>query len=400
MNLRSIASKTAYGLRVGLASIALFQFAIGTGLAGDTKPEANFPRDSKTTSPIKHVIVIIGENRSFDHVFATYVPKAGQSVNNLLSEGIIQLDSNKNATPGPNFAKAQQFAATDIDTFLLNPPKQQFPSNVLPAPLVGGPTSGPNGYFAGASPCGVPSVSAVVCAQLSETGLPNTTDPATGLTYYQDLASGGTTLTKQTPDTRITNVEALPAGPFQLTNGNSFVYNDYAASPVHRFYQMWQQLNCGVENASDENPSGCNANLFSWVETTVGAGANGAAQPPICTTPSDATCFTTNYLLPAASYPHQVTTQEGSTALGFYNVQQGDAPYFKSLADSYAMSDNFHQSVNGGTGANHIMFGHGDALWFSDANGNPAVPPNDNAPAFTAPYLGGPNPDQGLGKRG
>ena len=28
------------------------------------------------------------------------------------------------------------------------------------------------------------------------------------------------------------------------------------------------------------------------------------------------------------------------------------------------MSDNFHQSVNGGTGANHIMFGHADAIWF------------------------------------
>ena len=40
-------------------------------------------------------------------------------------------------------------------------------------------------------------------------------------------------------------------------------------------------------------------------------------------------------------------------------MQQGDVPYFKSLADTYAMSDNFHQSVNGGTGANHIMLGHG-----------------------------------------
>ncbi len=30
-----------------------------------------------TTTPIKHVIVIIGENRSFDHVFATYQPKTG-----------------------------------------------------------------------------------------------------------------------------------------------------------------------------------------------------------------------------------------------------------------------------------------------------------------------------------
>ena len=41
------------------------------------------------------------------------------------------------------------------------------------------------------------------------------------------------------------------------------------------------------------------------------------------------------------------------------------------------MSDNFHQSVNGGTGANHIMFGHADAIWFSDGNGHPAVPPHN-----------------------
>ena len=41
------------------------------------------------------------------------------------------------------------------------------------------------------------------------------------------------------------------------------------------------------------------------------------------------------------------------------------------------MSDNFHQSVNGGTGANHIMLGHGDAIWFSDGNGKPATPPHN-----------------------
>jgi phospholipase C len=58
------------------------------------------------------------------------------------------------------------------------------------------------------------------------------------------------------------------------------------------------------------------------------------------------------------------------------------------------MSDNFHQSVNGGTGANHIMLGHGDAIWFSDGNGHPAVPP-ENKVVFTAPYKGGPNPDKG-----
>ena len=47
--------------------------------------------------------------------------------------------------------------------------------------------------------------------------------------------------------------------------------------------------------------------------------------------------------------------------MGFYNVQQGDAPYMKWLADHYNMSDNMHQSVMGGTGANHIMFGFADA---------------------------------------
>ena len=63
--------------------------------------------------------------------------------------------------------------------------------------------------------------------------------------------------------------------------------------------------------------------------------------------------------------------------MGFYNVQAGDAPYLKSLADNYAMSDNFHQSVNGGTGANHMMLGHGDALWFSDGAGHPQKPPEN-----------------------
>jgi phospholipase C len=63
--------------------------------------------------------------------------------------------------------------------------------------------------------------------------------------------------------------------------------------------------------------------------------------------------------------------------MGFYNVQQGDVPYFKQLADTYSMSDNFHQSVEGGTGANHIMLGYGDLIWFSDGHGNPLTPPHN-----------------------
>ena len=57
---------------------------------------------------------------------------------------------------------------------------------------------------------------------------------------------------------------------------------------------------------------------------------------------------------------------KGSAAMGFYNMQQGDAPYLNYLADHYAMSDNYHQAGLGGTGLNHLMMGMGDAVWFSD----------------------------------
>jgi phospholipase C len=56
------------------------------------------------------------------------------------------------------------------------------------------------------------------------------------------------------------------------------------------------------------------------------------------------------------------------------------------------MSDNFHQSVLGGTGANHIMLGHADAIWFSDTAGNPAEPP-ENQVVFNTPAG---NPDMGV----
>jgi phospholipase C len=105
-------------------------------------------------------------------------------------------------------------------------------------------------------------------------------------------------------------------------------------------HPRWQRLDCNKTYSSTFNASGCLADLFSWVEITVGAGTNGKTQPNPFT---------------------EETTGEGSTALGFYNVSTGGVPYFKYLADHYAINDNFHQSVQGGTGANHIMLGSGDA---------------------------------------
>ncbi len=99
MKFTSIAAKGVHYLRMGLAGLAMFQFAICAPFA-NAASEPQQSRDSVTTSPIKHVIVIIGENRSFDHVFATYVSQSGEFVWNLLSEGIV----NSDGTPGPNFS--------------------------------------------------------------------------------------------------------------------------------------------------------------------------------------------------------------------------------------------------------------------------------------------------------
>ena len=63
---------------------------------------------SQTQTPIKHVIIIIGENRTFDHIFATYKPvNKDEKVLNLLSEGIVKADG----SPGPNYRDALQYQA-------------------------------------------------------------------------------------------------------------------------------------------------------------------------------------------------------------------------------------------------------------------------------------------------
>src|SRR5277367_3251780 len=89
--------------------------AIITNLGAPLSAAAQAP--PTTASPIKHVIVIIGENRSFDHVFATYQPKNGETVSNLLSKGIVDASGQ----PGPNWYHATQFNAVVNDSFSISP---------------------------------------------------------------------------------------------------------------------------------------------------------------------------------------------------------------------------------------------------------------------------------------
>src|SRR5215471_2194055 len=102
-------------------TVGLSLFGLVANLSTPFQLSAQTPQTATpgTATPIQHVIVIIGENRTFDHVFATYKPVAGQTVNNLLSEGIV----NRDGTPGPNFPLAHQSQATDSkpDKYMLNP---------------------------------------------------------------------------------------------------------------------------------------------------------------------------------------------------------------------------------------------------------------------------------------
>ena len=44
-------------------------------------------------------------------------------------------------------------------------------------------------------------------------------------------------------------------------------------------------------------------------------------------------------------------TNQGGVAMGFYNMAAGDAAYLRDLAQRYALADNYHQPIMGGTGA-------------------------------------------------
>ena len=287
---------------VAVGAVAAVTVMMTAAAAGGTSHAAWSP---PTTTPIKHVVVIIGENHSFDNVFATYQPPRRQKIDNLRSEGIVTASGGA----GPDFSNAAQLQATNTSTYSLNPTITG-PYALLPQP--------------------------------------NTT-------YVSPGCDGG--LPGNSPDTRFP--ANLANGPFQITDYVPYfdthqggtgceLFGAYVGDPIHRFYQMWQQ---------SAQPGD---HLQTWVANT--AGDDNGANPP-------APIF------------------QGGLSMGFYNMAQGDAPIFKNIAEHYAISDNYHQAVQGGTGANHIALGTGFAASYQDTNGNTAVPP--------ANQIENPNPKPG-----
>jgi phospholipase C len=282
--------------------------------------QANQRFDGKnhtTTTPIEHVIVVIGENRSFDHVFATYKPKARESIANMRSKGIV----NGDGSPWINFPLAAQFTVAAQSSYYIST-QSKVPYATLPPPDTGDTSTVPQDFF--------PPFNSLAVAALEK-------DLA--LADLPLLTTGASGLPKQSVDTRVTNAKALLNGPFQLT-GPTMPYDAYTGDTTHRFFQMWQQSDCSRLNATRANPTGCLSDLYPFVNLTFSTNDNGGGNP-----------------------------------MAFLNISRGDTPFLKQLADEYTISDNFHQSVMGGTAVNHIMLGHGDLLFFSDGKGNAVTPP-------------------------
>lgn len=250
----------------------------------------------ETRTPVKNVIVVIGENRTFDSVFATYEASEGQTIKNLLSQGIINVDG----TPGPRFVLAMQNQATlPSDKYSITPTR---------------------------------SVAFATLPQPTRMGEYNS--------HFQILQG--------VPDTRFP--ANLPNGPFQQTNYVAYSTPSpiplgitTTGDPVHRFFQMWQQT--GGTNA--------NLDLYTWVAVTAGKGmynAQGGITPD--------------------------NPGQGGELMAFLNMHKGDVSEWNDLAKNYAMSDNYHQSILGGTGANFYAIATADVPYFN-VDGVIAVPPEN-----------------------
>ncbi len=307
-------------------------------------------RRGSTATPIKHVIVIIGENRTFDNVYGTYVPKDHQRIANLLSRGIVNADG----SPGWNAGAAEQFRLNSInpvkffvDTNTLTSPGKTPYAPFLPTPEAG--SAPPRAvtlaqFLKDPAPTAPPFDSHsfstaqlhVISPVLANSDLSLLTTGATGLTNCTADPTEPPSPCQQ-PDSRVKNFDTLPNTVFQIT-GPRLRYDSYTGDMVHRFYHMWQQSDCDVSAATPDDPAGCRNDLYPYVGIARG-------------------------------------DDSGSNSMGFYNVRTGDVPLFKRLADEYTMSDNYHQPVMGGTAVQHTMLMTGDALPWDAVAGFPTQPP-------------------------
>ena len=340
--------------KLGLSAVAcaVSLIAATAGMAKDESKDNDAADALRTESPIKHVIILIGENRGTDHTFGVYRPKGRhQTISNILSKGIVEGDG----SPGRNFELAQQYSVKPQPLYYIGAPR-----NAKRA-------YGDRGQMPQPNTNGAPAAQSLTGAPFPP-GFPeaaNQIDPSPdfGPNTNTILTTGATNLPPKSLDTRIPDAGMLPNGPFVL-QGLNISDDDYTGDMTHRFYQAWQQSDCSMANATRANPTGCLNDLFPFVMATFAL--NDSVTPAV-----------------------QSNFSQGNE-MGFYDAEQEQASTLKTLADRFALSDNFHQSFQGGTGANHFMLGTGDAGFWSDGKGN-AVPPPANQIANPNPVKGSTN---------
>src|SRR6202044_864536 len=180
--------RNVYGATCRFFGLAAALLSTVVNLVAPPSLGAETRKKPTTATPIQHVIVIIGENRSFDHVYGTYQPKTGQTVSNLLSKGIVT----GAGKPGPNYALTLQNSALDATTYSISPSGKQ-PYPILPPALAGGNKT--------ASDTNPAPFATLAVAELAEPDLFGK--------YNKYLTTGATGLKGGTIDTRIKNVNQL-----------------------------------------------------------------------------------------------------------------------------------------------------------------------------------------------
>ena len=252
----------------------------------------------KTATPIKHVIILIAENWTFDGIYATYQPKKKQSIANLLSRGVVTASG----APGSDFAYSQQFQINQpypptyfIDAMATagKTAYQQAPGTPsFPAPNTAYIPTAPGGLEQGQAPfCGSSGSACppTVIFPVPDSLLP-VLEPSLEKSDLGLLRTGASGLPMFTTDTRVPNATTLPNGSFASTSATR-PYDSYVGDMVHRLFHMWQQSDCNVMNATADNPSGCLNDLYPFVGVARNDGS-------------------------------------GSNSMAFLNVQKGDAPVF------------------------------------------------------------------------
>ena len=314
---RVLRSSMAVGTGVGML------LACGLASAGGE----NGDRD-KTATPIKHVIVLIGENWTFDSIYATYRPGHKQSVDNLLSRGIVTASG----APGPNFAKSLQYQIDQPypQTYFIDALSTAGKTAYQQAP--GTPSfPAPNTAYIPPAPGGLDQGQAPFDPTLVPDSLLPTLEPSLEQSDLGLLRTGASGLPMFTTDTRVPNATTLLNGVFPSSSATR-PYDSYVGDMVHRLFHMWQQSDCDVMNATPNNPSGCLNDLYPFVGVARNDGS-------------------------------------GSNSMSFLNMQKGDAPVFKRLADKYTLNDNYHQPIMGGTAVQHQMIQTADDIFWQTFQG-------------------------------